>query len=254
MDGYEKKKPEREKDSHALLEDTYEINIDAYNLRDFAIEFEKEKKRKREAEEAGRDYEEEYWEVKRYINNVAWLPRIAIDCIYNFFISIKKEMGITGFSTPTDKPLIANRVLAAIRGKFLRDFSKGRDMEELLLDYIEDLREFNFYPPVEYIEEEILELRSHKIEFFKKVLEEYRKDKERYDKSLEISVEARNSLNLEVKKIDAHKKKKIERQILQEEKDSRILLEDIYEINIGAYNLRDLATEIEEERRKKSML
>jgi len=199
MDGkkneYEKKK--QEKNPEILLEDTYEIDINAFNLRDLAAEIEKEKERKKKRENTDEDWYEEVLNVKRYRSNTAWVPKIAIDCLYNFFISIKNEMGITGFLDTPKK--VSIRALSVIRGKFLSDFSKGRDMEEVLLDYIEDLKEFNLYPPIEYIEKSLWKLRSYKINFFKKVLEEYRKDKEGYDKSLQISVDARKADHMRLK-------------------------------------------------------
>jgi len=186
-DEYEKKKPE--KSPEILLEDTYEINIEAFNLRDLAAEIEKEKERKKKRENADEDWYEEVLNVKPYRSNIVWVPKIAIDCLYNFFISVKSEMGITGFNLDTPKK-VSIRALATIRDQFLSDFSKGRDMEEILLDYIEDLKEFNLYPPIEEIEELLFELRNYKIEFFKIVLEEYKKNKKEYDESLRISAEA----------------------------------------------------------------
>jgi len=186
----EREEEKEDKKPNTLLEDTYEIDINAFNLRDLAAEIEKEKERKKNRN-ADEDWYEEVLNVKRYRSNTAWVPKIAIDCLYNFFISIKNEMGITGFLDTPKK--VSIRALSVIEDKFLSEFTKGHDMEEVLLDYIEDLKEFNLYPPIKYIEKSLWKLRSYKIEFFKTVLEEYKKDKKEYDESLRISAEARKA-------------------------------------------------------------
>jgi len=193
----EREEEKEDKKLNMLLEDTYEIDIKAVNLRDLAAEIEKEKERKKKRENADEDWYEEVLNVKRYRSNLAWVPKIAIDCIYNFFISIKNEMGITGFTLNTPNA-ISSRVLSALQ-RFRPEIQKGEDLEEVLLDYIEDLKEFNFYPYLEDIEKELWKLRGYKINFFKKVLEEYRKDKEGYDKSLQISVDARKADHMRLK-------------------------------------------------------
>ena len=96
---------------------------------------------------------------------------------------------------------LSTKVLIFLQ-KLRSNIQKGKDLEEIIFDNIEHLKEFNLHSQIKSLEDQLLKLRSYKIEFFKKVLEEYRKDKERYDKRLKISVEARkaNSTRYKFKK------------------------------------------------------
>lgn len=185
------KKKQYDKNSHILLEDTYEIDIRAINLRDVAAELEKEKE-KEKIRNDDEDWYEEVLNVKPYRDTIVWAHKIAVDILFEMINLIKHEMSKI-WDTIDVKKSIPSRTLAALTGNFISEFTEGRDMEEVLLDYIEDLKEFNFYPPIEDIKKKLWKLRSHKIDFFKKVLEEYHKDIEGYNRFLKASAEGRKA-------------------------------------------------------------
>ncbi|MFX1328805.1 MAG: hypothetical protein ACFE91_11815 [Promethearchaeota archaeon] len=164
----EKDKKEENKD--ILLEDSYEVNITAFRIDDYD---------------------------NFYDDNVLWANKEAVDFLFEIVSLLKYEtQGLVEF----DKDLADNKFTRVTQALtlFSSEFLEKKDLEKVLLKYINDLGERKFkirkqgsykgspdYKEIEItldqIKEKFDDLRSHRINFYKKVLEEYKKNEKEYD-------------------------------------------------------------------------
>lgn len=201
---------------------------------------------------------------KPYRSNILWGYKKGIDYFFEIFWIFKDEMG---FLFDQDKTTFVN-VLTFLAGGFLTEFKEKRDLDDVLVDYIDNLKKYKFitYKPkfpfkkttgnmADYKEVEIttnriskmiINMRQHRIEFYEVILQEYLARKEQYNQKLKeflknehevISDDANNSDLVrdtsENKKISSYKSVSID-------DSDNIFYKENYELNANAFLLREI--------------
>ncbi|MFX0037652.1 MAG: hypothetical protein ACFE9I_18685 [Candidatus Hermodarchaeota archaeon] len=165
-----------EKENDILLEDSYMVNIIAYPVGDYE---------------------------KFYDNNVLWANKDTVDFLFEIVSLLKYEVDeISETGDPTDKLFV--RVASTLSGNFRSEFLETGDLEKHIINYIKKLKESKYtirkegsyrgspdYKEVEISFDEIkgklIKIRNHKIKFYEKMLEEYRKNREQYNNYLKAT-------------------------------------------------------------------
>lgn len=166
-------KPKNEKNEEILFGDTYEVDITAFPFFDAN---------------------------KKYKSNSLWGHKKGIDFLFDIFWVIKNETDDI-VDKKGEKVNKFQRTLTTLINEFISEFKEKGDLEEVITKYINELRKFKFEtkregsyrgaPDFEFIElsidqikESLYDLRRHKIQFYKVILEEYKKGKDKYNKIL----------------------------------------------------------------------
>lgn len=138
-----------------------------------------------------------------YDDNVVWGNKQAVDFLFEIVSLLKCEMdGLSQVEKAMVKDKFA-RTVSALR-LFRSEFREGKDLEKLLVEYIEGLKEHKFtiikkpyhgcpdFKEVritaKQIQEKLYDLRRYRISYFKIVLEEYKKNRAKFDDFLNASV------------------------------------------------------------------
>lgn len=160
----------KEEKKDILLEDSYEVHVTAHNIADY-----------------DNDYD----------SNVIWANKETVDFLFEIVSLLKYEtedLAIFNNDFTNNKFIRVKHALSLFSSEFL----EKKDIEKVLLDYIKDLGEGKFtirkqgsyrgspdYKEIEItldqVKEKLNKIRLHRIDFYKKVLEEYKKEKEEYD-------------------------------------------------------------------------
>lgn len=156
-----------------LLEDTYEVNITAYPIGDY-----------------NNSYDDDVLNARKEI----------VDLLFEIVSLLKCESeGLAIFDRDSVNHKFS-RVFEALTA-FRSELLEKDDLEDTLINYINSLNNYTFtriekgpyrgspdFKEVEVtineLKEKFINIRRHKINFYKKVLEEYKKDKKKYNSFL----------------------------------------------------------------------
>lgn len=159
----------KEENKDILLEDSYEVNITAFRIDDYD---------------------------NSYDNDVLNASKEIVDFLFEIVSLLKCESeGLAIFDSDSANHKFS-RVFEALTA-FRSELLEKDDLEDTLINYINSLNNFRFtriekgsyrgspdFKEVEVTISELIEkfknIRNHKINFYKEVLEEYKKDKEEY--------------------------------------------------------------------------
>ncbi|MFX0037651.1 MAG: hypothetical protein ACFE9I_18680 [Candidatus Hermodarchaeota archaeon] len=170
----EKDKKEENKD--ILLEDSYEVHVTAHNIADY----------------------------DNYYNySVLNVNKQTVDFLFEIVSLLKcesEDLAIYDNDFTNNKFIRVKEALSPFRSNLV----EKNDLEDILINYINGLNDYKFtrieegpykgspdFKEVEVTISELIEklksIRDHKIKFYNKVLEEYKKDKEEYNSFFKAS-------------------------------------------------------------------
>jgi len=125
--------------------------------------------------------------LKTYRSNTLWGYKEGVDFFLDIFSIFKEEMSYI-LTENLDKNFIERTLTVLIRD-FIDEFEKKGDLENVLVEYIENLEKYEFLSLqkevfFDKISKMIYSLRARRIEFYEAVLDDYLANKEKYDNAM----------------------------------------------------------------------
>ncbi len=134
-------------------------------------------------------YTKSYEELPRYRTGEIHTHPEGLRAFFELFFVFKDEMSLILPDNPDES--FFEKVLTVLIRDFINDFKRKGDLEDIIVEYIEELEKFEFLSLskeqfFDKLSKMIYDLRTRRIAFYEAVLEDYLANKEKYDKNMEI--------------------------------------------------------------------